>query len=52
MKSGQGCLSLKRTRLASGVSTAATRSFSALFAAPLYLSYENFTSSAVTGSPL
>ena len=35
MKSGQGCLSLKRTRWGSGVSTEATRSFSALLAAPL-----------------
>ena len=51
-KSGHGALRRKRTRFGAGVSTAATRSLNALFAAPRYRSNENFTSSAVTGSPL
>jgi hypothetical protein len=52
MKSGHGCLSRKRTRCVSTISTAATCAFRVLAAAPRYRSKENFTSSAVNGSPL
>ncbi len=52
MKSGHGCLSRKRTRWASMISTAATCAFRVPAAAPRYRSKENFTSSAVRRSPL
>ena len=52
MKSGHGCLSRKRTRPASGVSTAVTLSLRPRAKMPRYRSNENLTSSAVTGSPL
>src|SRR2546430_1726915 len=51
MKSGHGCLSRMRTRCASTTSTPATRAFSVAAPPPRYRSSENFTSSAVTGSP-
>src|SRR5438445_490820 len=52
MKSGHGCFRRMRTRRGSGASTACTRSLSIRAEAPRYRSNENFTSSAVTGSPL
>src|SRR2546425_11710624 len=52
MKSGQGSLRRKRTRAGSATSTMAIFSFRSLAAEPRYRSNENFTSSAVTGSPL
>src|SRR2546425_1705012 len=52
MKSGHGSFRRKRTRYGSTTSTAATFSFNRLAAAPLYRSNENFTSSAVSASPL
>src|SRR2546429_9953337 len=52
MKSGHGSFRWKRTRAGSTTSTSRTRSFRSGAAAPLYRSKENFTSSAVTGSPL
>jgi len=52
MKSGHGSFRWKRTRPGSTICTSRTRSCRSLAAAPLYRSNENFTSSAVTGSPL
>src|SRR5712691_7719353 len=52
MKSGHGSLSRKRTRPGSTIWTSRTRSLSSFAPAPRYRSNENFTSSAVTGSPL
>src|SRR2546426_7260889 len=52
MKSGQGSLRWKRTRVGSTACTSRTRSLKSGAAAPRYRSKENFTSSAVTGSPL
>src|SRR5215813_9903109 len=52
MKSGQGSLSTKRIRPGSIIWISRTRSLRSLNPAPLYRSNENFTSSAVTGSPL
>src|SRR6266705_4703522 len=52
MKSGHGRLRRMRTRPGSDVSTTATFSLRGLWATPRYRSNENFTSSAVTGSPL
>src|SRR5215468_10729288 len=52
MKSGQGSLRTKRTRFGATTWTSFTLSLSSLAPLPLYLSNVNFTSSAVTGSPL
>ena len=52
MKSGHGSFSWKRTRPASTAWTSRTRSFRIFAPEPLYRSKENFTSAAVTGSPL
>jgi len=52
MKSAQGFLRRKRTRCASTISIAATCAFRVEAATPLYRSKENFTSSALNGSPL
>ena len=52
MKSGHGSLRTKRTRFGATTWTSRTRSFSCLAPLPLYRSNVNFTSSAVTGSPL
>jgi len=51
-KSGHGSLRTKRTRLAPAACTSRTLSLSSLAPPPVYRSNENFTSSAVTGSPL
>src|SRR2546426_3279673 len=52
MKSGQGAFRRKRTVSGSTISTTSTCPCSSLAPAPLYRSKLNFTSSAVTGSPL
>src|SRR5262249_28714363 len=52
MKSGQASLRTKRTRFGATICTSFTLSLSSLAPLPLYLSNVNFTSSAVTGSPL
>ena len=52
MKSGHGSFMTKRTRRASTTRTSFTRSLKSLAPPPRYRSKENFTSSAVTGSPL
>src|SRR5688572_10776597 len=52
MKSGHGSLRTMRTRPASTTCTSRTRSLSVFAPEPLYRSNENFTSAAVTGSPL
>src|SRR5262245_3539633 len=52
MKSGHGSLRMKRTRPGSTTCTSRTRSLRSFTPEPLYRSKENFTSPAVTGSPL
>src|SRR2546427_1580702 len=52
MKSGHGSLRTNRTVSGSMISTWRTRRFSSLAPAPLYRWKLNFTSSALTGSPL
>jgi len=52
MKSGHGSFRWKRARAASTTWTSRTRSLSVFAPTPRYRSKENFTSAAVTGSPL
>src|SRR2546425_766548 len=52
MKSGQGSFKWKRTVRGSTISTCSTRVWNSLNPVPRYRSKLNFTSSAVTGSPL
>ena len=52
MKSAHGLLRRKRTRCGSTASTAATCALNVAEATPLYRSKENFTSSALSASPL
>jgi hypothetical protein len=52
MKSGQGSFSTKRTRFGARTWISFTLSFRSFAPLPLYRSKLNFTSSAVTGSPV